>query len=1202
MDQLDIKAIADRAAVLAEAWQQQADALIGRRESAFQSQMASLLRHPMDKMVLTRMIDQGFRSENSERVADQIIHTLESRSVPAFLSRWEQQLMRLFLIFGRSMSGLAVPQVIAKMRRFSQAVILAGERSPLRSHLRKRKAEGVRVNINHLGEAVLGEEEAEARLATYIADLENPEIEYISVKISTIYSQILSLAFDHTVAVLKERLSRLYRSAAAHQFRRHNGEPVPKFVNLDMEEYRDLAITTAAFMQALDQPEFLHHRAGIVLQAYLPDSFAIQQQLTEWAQQRVAAGGGPIKIRLVKGANMEMELVDAEINNWPLATYDCKTDVDANYKRMVLYGMAKDRIQAVNLGIASHNLFELAFAYEVAAANDVSRFVDFEMLEGMADHIRRAIQRHTHEVLLYAPVATRDQFIHAIAYLIRRLDENTAPDNFLRYAPNLKTGSPEWAFLTRQFYESCAKLDQIRRAPNRVQNRLTETFPERQGTFHCHEFVNEPDTDWSLAANQQWAKEIRRRWMKGPADEPIDIPLVIAGREILTDRPVSEGFDPSQYQQQVRVARFRLAVEADVDEAVDTARSDPDGWRTMTQRERHRILSRVAAELRKARGDLIGAAAANTGKVFTEADVEVSEAIDFAEYYPYTVKQFLDIDTVEAKGKGVGLVISPWNFPIAIPCGGMVAALSAGNTVIFKPASDAVLVAWVLCQCFWQAGVPRTALQFMPCPGATVGADLVAHPAVDFVILTGGTDTGLNMLRQRPGLFLAAETGGKNATIVTAMSDRDQAIKNVVYSAFGNGGQKCSATSLLILEKEVYQDPAFKRQLVDTSRSFATGSAWEFENRMGPLIKPPSGDLKQALTRLESGESWALKPEVVNENPYLWSPGIKWDVSPGSTTHLTEFFGPLLAVMCADDLSHAIELTNQTGYGLTSGIESLDDREIDFWKRRIEAGNLYINRGTTGAITLRQPFGGMKKSAIGPAIKAGSPNYTAQFMTFTEKSAPVTGVLGIETRLLRLAADWKLKVRWGKFGPINDPMAQVVRAIKSYQHHFETLFSRENDYFNLRGQDNILRYLPVGKLVVRLHPDDSLFETLARIAATLVTGNELIVSIPVDLDNEVVKFLKGREGLQLLAENPLTFESDDDLIGHIGTVNRIRYAGFERVPAAVFTAAAETGFYIACAPVLMEGRLELLHYTLNQSVCHTYHRYGNLGERALAFE
>jgi RHH-type proline utilization regulon transcriptional repressor/proline dehydrogenase/delta 1-pyrroline-5-carboxylate dehydrogenase len=469
---------------------------------------------------------------------------------------------------------------------------------------------------------------------------------------------------------------------------------------------------------------------------------------------------------------------------------------------------------------------------------------------------------------------------------------------------------------------------------------------------------------------------------------------------------------------------------------------------------------------------------------------------------------------------------------------------------------------------------------------------------VDFVILTGGTDTGKNILEHRPGVYLAAETGGKNATIVTAMADRDQAIKNVLNSAFGNSGQKCSATSLLILEKEVYEDEHFKSQLVDAAASLDVGSAWDFQNKMGPLIHPPTGDLKRAITRLESGESWALEPLNLADNPCLWSPGIKWNVQPGSDTHMTEFFGPVLGVMRAENLEHAASLVNQTGYGLTSGLESLDRREQIFWQDRIKAGNLYINRGTTGAITLRQPFGGMGKSALGPGLKAGGPDYVTQFMDFQESAFPLVGVIERDNHLLQLAQQWHRKIDSGDMARHRVDILKTVRAIKSYLFHMERTFSKEADFFHLRGQDNILKYLPVGKIVIRMHAKDNLFDVLARIAAARISGCTPIVSVPAGLQNPVVKFLHSREGLSILYDAEFVFQTDSELIDTIATVQRIRYAAPDRVPQAVFVAAT-SGFFISRAPVAMEGRIELLHYYRQQSICDSYHRYGNVGERAI---
>ncbi len=797
------------AVCLAKKWQDRANVLLDPAEKRRTQQLARLVANADDKIILTALIDQGFRSRNARRVADQIHHLLSAHGIPRFFSFSEKALIQLFLRFGRFLPSTTVPRIIAKMRADSRHAVIAGEHAALGAYLQERRTEGLRVNVNHLGEEVLGEKEALTHMDTYLADLRDPRIEGIAVKISTICAQIHPLAFAETVDRISERLSILYREAAAQTYSRPDGTRVPKSVTLDMEAYRDLALTAAAFMRTLDLPEFRNVFAGMALQAYLPDSFGMLQEITAWAKRRVDAGGSPVKVRIVKGANMEMELLESSLYGWPLAPYDNKLDVDANWKRMVSYGLEPDHARAVRLGVASHNLFDVAFAYQLARRNQVTDFFTFEMIEGMANHVRRAVRETGQDLLAYAPVAEDRHFINAVAYLIRRLDENTGPRNFLRHLHRLQTGTSSWQMLADHFRASVRRIPTVGSHPHRAQNRITETVPTGRGTYATGEFRNEPNTDWSLAANRAWAEGIRRAWMKGPGDKPLEVPVVAAGKDLQRGRKVLKACDPNQLPATVVVARCALATAGDAKRAVAAAKADPDGWRTMTFRRRHRILCAAADEIRRARGDLIGAAAASTGKLFTEADPEVSEAVDFAEFYPHAARAYFEMKNLRCRGKGVGLVIAPWNFPIAIPCGGIAAALSAGNTVIFKPSSDAILVGWLLCQCFWRAGVSKNTLQFLPCAGGSAGAQLASHPDVDFVILTGGTETGLKILRARPDLPLTAETGGKNATVVTAMSDRDQAIADVVYSAFGNSGQKCSATSLLILEREIYDDEKF---------------------------------------------------------------------------------------------------------------------------------------------------------------------------------------------------------------------------------------------------------------------------------------------------------------------------------------------------------------------------------------------------------
>jgi len=1174
---------------LARQLQERARALQTPSERRQQAELDRMLQTPSDKATLALMTDQAFRTNDPARAVEHLTHILDVQGVPRFFGPVDRTLMKGFQSFGGYMPGVALPLVKEHMHKETANVILPGEKELLTRHLGERRTEGVRMNVNFLGEAILSEEEAERRLQQYLQGLQWPEIEVVSIKISTLYSQISPLAREHTVAVLCDRLERLFRTADRARFTRPDGTVVPKFVYLDMEEYRDKELTAEAFMRTLDRPGLAHVRAGIALQSYIPDSHRTLLQLQEWARKRVAAGGGRITIRLVKGANMESERAESSMRGWPQAPYRTKLETDANYKRMVHAVMRPENLAAMDVGVASHNLFDLAYGLVLAHERNALDKVQFEMLEGMANAQRRALFELSNNLLLYAPACRRENFINAIGYLIRRLDENTGPENFLRHAFKIEVDSPEWQQLEHGFLAAFDAIDTLSDAPRRDQDRNLPAEPIPALARGWQHLESEPDTDFALPQNGVWGERIIAAWRDRCGDKAVQVPLVVAGDDVFDDRPVRDCLDPSRPG--VVVGRYRQATDADIARAVECAAEDPAGWRSMPVERRFEILGKVAQELRVARGDLMGAALADGGKTLMESDPEVSEAIDFLEFYRDTARWWQAMPTLEARPMGVVVVVPPWNFPIAIPCGGVAAALAAGNTVIIKPASDTVLVAWEMCQCFWRAGVSKQALQFVPCSGGKEGRKLVNHPKVNAVILTGGTETALTMLGDNPRLNLFAETGGKDATIVTAVSDRDLAIKHILHSAFSHSGQKCSATSLLLLQAEVYDDPAFRRGLCEAVQSQKVGSAWELDTKMGPMIKPPSGDLETALKVLEPGEEWAVMPQPAEGNPCLWTPGVKYGVKPGSYTHMTEFFGPVLAVMRFEKLSEAVALVNQTGYGLTSGLESLDEREWDYWKAHIRAGNLYINRVTTGAIVLRQPFGGMGKSGFGPGMKAGGPNYVAQFMDFVDRATSDTDSLPESPTLAALCAALNAQP-----GPDD---ARIVAAAVSYERNQRDEFGAEHDHFRLVGQDNVRRYLPVGSVRVRVDPLDSAFDIFARACAAHVAGCHVVISTPADFESPAVQRL---EQLTESWAGAIEFveESDAQLSAAIaaGQVDRVRYAAPDRAALEVLQAGNAANGCVVSVPVSAEGRLELLWYVREQSISTDYHRYGNLGIRA----
>ncbi len=1150
----------ERAVALARELQERATALQTPHERRQQAELARMLHSPGDKATMMQITDQSFRSKGAARTVDQFAHILDVQGIPRFFSPLDRALLRGFQTFGGWLPGVAVPLVKDRMQSETANVVLPAEPELLTAHLAERQADGVRMNLNFLGEALLGETEARVRLHKYVEALHLPQVEVLSVKISTIYSQISALAREPTVAVLCDRLEVLYREAARLRFTRADGSEVSKFIYLDMEEYRDLALTAEAFMRTLDRRGLETVSAGIALQAYIPDSARVQRRINEWARARVQAGGAPVTIRIVKGANMEMERVEASLRGWPQAPFKAKVETDANYKRMLHEALRQENLAAVRVGVASHNLFDVAYGLVCADAAGAGGRVQFEMLEGMANHQRRALLEHSRNLLLYAPACRKEEFINAIGYLIRRLDENTGAENFLSHAFKLRVGSTEWEQLERGFRESFAIG--ISDAPRRTQNRLHPLATQPRLEMRWTAFENEPDTDFSLPANSEWAAGIANRrpdFQSGALNGRIENPP-----QVLHD-------------------------------AVVTAAADPAGWGTLATNERSRILGQVAQELRAARGTLIHAAMIAGRKTVAESDPEVSEAIDFVEFYRSTARFFFDLPTVTTRPKGAIAVIPPWNFPIAIPCGGIAAALATGNRVIVKPATDTALVAWELCQCFWRGGVPRSALHFAPCSGTEASAHLLSQPGLRAAILTGGTATALAIIRAFPELPLFAETGGKNATIVTALSDREQGIKNVLHSAFSHSGQKCSATSLLLLEAEVYDDPDFRRVLCDAVESLHVGRAEELPTRVGPLIRPPRGELAQALTTLEAGETWAVEPHGLADD--LWSPGVKWGVQPGSATHLTEFFGPVLGVMRFTTLAEAIDLVNATGYGLTSGLESLDDREQQQWRAGIRAGNLYINRPTTGAIVLRQPFGGMGKSCFGPGMKAGGPNYVAQFLDF-ENLAPSgrTDEAGIAHELL---ADLHRRLRLVDLGAPQEEIDLLLAAMVSFDRAAREEFGVTHDHFRLVGEDNFRRYLPIRRLHVRVHPDDTFFEVFARVAAAGAAGCRVAVSSPPGANLPTVRALDECTD-SWAARIEFLEQSDEDLATAIRgeAVERVRFAKPSRVPRELRLAAAEMAVHLADQPVLAEGRIELLWYLREQSISHAYHRYGNLCGRA----
>jgi len=1086
----DPDALADEAVDLAADWLSRARRDQRRAEKRVVRRLQGVIDDPDGIAFTMAFVDRIARHRDDTAAAHQLRSLVRGQPLPAFLSPLDRGLLRAGAELAPRAPHLVMPMARRRMRQLVGHLVVDAEPRPMHAHLARQRREGFGLNVNLLGEMVLGEAEARRRFERTLALVDDPTVDYVSVKVSAIASQLDLWSFEVTLARIIERLRVLLLRAA-------DGDP-PTFVNLDMEEYRDLELTLLAFTQVLDEPELRHLDAGIVLQAYLPDAFDALQRLSVWAAARRRAGGGTIKVRLVKGANLAMEHVDAEVHGWYLAPYPDKADVDACYKRCLDWVLDPERMTGLRVGVASHNLFDMAWAHLLARSRGLSERVEMEMLHGIAPAQARAVRDDDGGLRLYTPIVSRRDFDIAIGYLFRRLEENTSPENFLRHLWTLEPGSGEFARQAERFRRAVTRRWDIDTTPRR--HRGGRPLPPDG-------FGNAPDTDPSLPATQVWLQEVRAM-----APGQVRTPLT--------------------------------TVPGPVDEALAAARAAAPEWSARPARERRDLLRRVADELATRRGELMATMAAEGRKTFAEADPEISEAIDFARWY---AERALEIEALQrSQGvtfapHGVVAVVPPWNFPVAIPAGGVLAALAAGNTVLFKPSLETPRCAEIVAEACWSAGVPPDVLQFVRTPDDEVGRLLVT--GADAVILTGSWETARLFRSWKPDMRLFAETSGKNAMIITSQADIDLAAADLVRSAFGHAGQKCSAASLAILVGDLADDARFRDKVVDAASSLRLGWPGEPGVTMGPVIVPAHGKLLTALTRLEPGERWVLEPRCLDESGALWSPGIKEGVADGSAFHHTEYFGPVLGLMRAADLDEAIRLQNAVPYGLTGGIHSLDPDEVEHWLDAVEVGNAYVNRHITGAIVARQPFGGWKRSSIGPGAKAGGPDYLLQLGVWRDRPDPVTD-------------------------------QHTGDGFWWHEH-----YGRAHDPIGLFCEQNALRYLPRPDVLVRAGADadpDALGRTL-RAAQT--AGVHPVVS---------TASRQASHPPDAVVEDEPTFIRR--LPGH--RFARIRHVGTASLD--LRAAAAEAEVDVIDEPVVSSGRLELRWYLREQSISRTLHRFGNL--------
>ena len=768
----------------------------------------------------------------------------------------------------------------------------------------------------------------------------------LSLKISALSSQLDPIDPEGSYRSVASRLGPLVDQAMA----------LRAGLIFDMEQAELKTLLLEIFTRLFAEPAYRGYPyAGLALQAYHRDTEHDIERLIVWARTR----GTPITVRLVKGAYWDADTVRYRQAGWPVPLFEQKTETDINYERLIR--VLFDHTDVIRPAFGTHNLRTLAVIEAVADARGLPPHArEYQMIYGMAEPFQHAMVKLGRRVRLYTPVGL---LLPGMAYLVRRLLENTSNESFLR----------------KEYVES-QPLTQLLAAP-------ASAVPTQPLTTNDHPaFSNEPHSDFSQDPIRRTMENalasvrarMGRQWEPDPSE------LALTGPWLTSQNP----FRPEE-----TVASVRSASVADIDGAVERAQAGFESWRRRSADERATILERAASEMSRRRYELAAWEVFEVGKPWREADADVAEAIDFLRYYADDMRRLSkpaqlgdrpgELNHRVYGPRGIAAVIAPWNFPLAIPTGMVSAALVSGNCVLFKPSERSPCLGRLLTDILLSAGVPPGVLACLP-GGPEIGQTLVAHPQISMIAFTGSKAAGLRILgdaaRVYPGQPMVkrviAEMGGKNAIIVDETADLDEAISGVVASFTSYAGQKCSACSRAIVHRGVFDQ--FVTRLREAVLSLPIGDPAEPSTKVGPVIDARAQAAIQRFIDESKRECRLFVQRAVEDGGCFIGPTVFVDVEPHHRLAQEEIFGPVLAVMKAESFAEALTLANGTSYALTGGVYARSPANLALAREQFDVGNLYLNRPITGALVGRQPFGGHRFSGIG--AKAGGEDYLAQFM------------------------------------------------------------------------------------------------------------------------------------------------------------------------------------------------------------------------------
>ena len=927
------------------------------------------MRDPALKTDLFRLVDALPALSSSEQVARHAREYLlaAGRDLPTGLG---MALRATENPLAASLSAFIIRQ---NVRRMAERFIVGHDARHACPRLHKLWNQGFGFTVDLLGEATVNEIESEAYAKRY-ADL----IEFLPRETThwkpwaildrgptgPIPRANISLklsAMDHLLdpADAEAGVNRLLKRVRPLLLR---AKELGAFINFDLEQWNFHEITYRLFELIALDPEFSSWPdLGIVIQAYLKTADDDLDRLIALVAKR----GTPLTVRLVKGAYWDYEVVHAGLNGYDCPVFTQKGLTDANYERLIR--RLFDHRASIQAAFGTHNLRTLtvALAYAEKLGLPPGSF-ELQMLYGMGEPERELLRNLGHRVRLYTPVG---DLITGMAYLVRRLLENTANSSFLRLS-----------------HHDHVDIDLLMEKPGHSLESQPDSKPESSRDLKSP-FKNCPLTDFTLAENRTaFANAVA----EAEQQMPWQVPTVINGK----NRSGGASLNHVTPNLKTRLASSTTpATPGDVEKAVELSLKAWPAWRDLPLETRAARINDLGNRLEGDRLRLVAMEIHEQAKPWREADADIAEAVDFCRYYarqalielgPRTLGHLPgEFNLLTYEGRGVCAVIAPWNFPLAILCGMSAAALVAGNAVMLKPAEQANAIAYAFYQHAVAAGIPPEILAFLPGDGAIVGDALVRHPDVVQIAFTGSREVGTSILRQAAEIVrgqtmikrVVCEMGGKNAIIIDDDADLDEAVNGVIRSAFGYAGQKCSAGSRLIVVGKIRHN--FLQRLSAAAAALIPVGATKPDCLLPPVIDEATQTKLWKMIN-EPGENVRLiyRGEAASDGWFV-PPAIFEVIDPLHPLMQQEFFGPILTVFAARDFSHALEVANMSSYALTGAVYSRSPWHLQRARDEFRVGNLYLNRPCTGAQVYRQPFGGFKMSGAG--TKAGGPGYLLNF-------------------------------------------------------------------------------------------------------------------------------------------------------------------------------------------------------------------------------